>query len=251
MRPRRSLVAWILVAGAVHALLLLLPRPGGQGTEPIPTIELTLADMGTGPAAVMSRGPEPGPSVVGSAAASEPAPAAAAVPAVPAVEPLAPGLSPPAEETKIEPAPQAAEPGAASVPDPAAASRAQPVGGGTPGAGGAISAAVGSAGSAGGGGAGSPDPAGSALTPPRPRTQISPAYPRAARAAGAQGVVRITALIDAAGAVVSADISVSSGTASLDRAALEEVRRTVFQPAVQRGKTVPCRLIIPVRFTLN
>jgi protein TonB len=80
---------------------------------------------------------------------------------------------------------------------------------------------------------------------------MSPPYPRSARAAGIEGTVRITALVEASGAVASAEVSISSGNAALDRAALEEVRRTSFQPAVQNGKAVACRLIIPIRFLLN
>jgi protein TonB len=63
--------------------------------------------------------------------------------------------------------------------------------------------------------------------------------------------VKIAALIDESGALVSAQVLTSSGHASLDRAALEAVRQARFQPAVQRGKPVPCRLIIPIRFQLN
>jgi periplasmic protein TonB len=253
MRPRRSLTAWILVAMAVHALVLLLPRPAGRAGEGVPTIELTLEEAGPGPAGQAEQPGGPAPAAAREAAA----PATAAQAAAAAAEPTATELSTPAEETAAESAPaedtaSAAEPGVAAVPGPEAVSAAPAAGAGASVTGGAGGAALAGSTAAGAGGAeGTADTAAGALTPPRPRTQISPAYPRSARAAGAQGIVRITALIDSAGTVINAEVSSSSGTAALDRAALEEVRRTVFQPAVQRGKPVPCRLIIPVRFRLN
>ncbi len=260
MRPWRSLAAWILIAGAVHALILLLPRPAGQAGERIPTIELTLEETGPGPA-----GPAGGGAPAPRARST---PQAAAAAAEPAASPRPPETSPPAEPadgTAVVTAPAAPAPDPAEQPEPSAAAAAVSLTpqaaapgslNGAAGGAGAAAAAGGQSGGggasgAGGTGAGVGDAAAAGLTPPRPRTQISPAYPRSARAAGAQGTVRITALIDATGAVVSAEVSRSSGTVSLDRAALDEVRHTTFQPAVQRGKPVPCRLIIPVRFAIQ
>ena len=91
----------------------------------------------------------------------------------------------------------------------------------------------------------------SALLMPRPISDIRPDYPRAARRAGWEGVVRISALVDDTGVVVSAEIAVSSGHAALDQTALDAVRQTVFAPAVQSGRTVFCRVIVPVRFRLR
>jgi protein TonB len=51
--------------------------------------------------------------------------------------------------------------------------------------------------------------------------------------------------------VTSAEVLSSSGHGSLDQAALEAVRRTTFDPALQDGKPVVCRIVIPVRFTLT
>ncbi|MGA2974065.1 MAG: TonB family protein [Spirochaetia bacterium] len=86
---------------------------------------------------------------------------------------------------------------------------------------------------------------------PRPLADIQPLYPRAARKAGWEGVVRISALVDDTGVVISAKIVTSSGHTTLDQAALEAVRRTVFAPARQSGKAVSCLVIIPIRFQLN
>ena len=89
------------------------------------------------------------------------------------------------------------------------------------------------------------------ITPPRARAEILPIYPRSARKAGLEGFVRIAAVIDESGKVVSAEVLSSSGNAVLDQAALEEVQRAIFEPARLAAKPVPFRLIIPFRFRLN
>jgi protein TonB len=91
----------------------------------------------------------------------------------------------------------------------------------------------------------------SGISAPRPLAAIQPVYPRAARRAGWQGVVRIRALVGITGNVASAEVAQSSGHAILDEAALEAVRLTVFAPAEQAGKAVASLVIIPVRFQLN
>ena len=86
---------------------------------------------------------------------------------------------------------------------------------------------------------------------PRPVADIRPQYPRSARRAGWEGLVRIAALIDESGVVTSAEVSSSSGHSVLDEAALVTVRQTLFNPARQDGRAVACRVIIPVRFQLQ
>jgi protein TonB len=76
-------------------------------------------------------------------------------------------------------------------------------------------------------------------------------YPRNARTAGWEGIVRISALVDKAGMVVSAEITSSSGHAVLDQAALEAVRQTSFLPARQDGASIECRVVVPIRFQLR
>ncbi|HEY9594616.1 MAG TPA: energy transducer TonB, partial [Spirochaetia bacterium] len=98
-------------------------------------------------------------------------------------------------------------------------------------------------------GAGTDDGAG--FHAPRPVADIRPQYPRSARRAGWEGVVRITADIDASGIVTGAMVTSSSGHSVLDDAALVTVRQTLFNPARQDGRTVACRVIIPVRFQLQ
>jgi protein TonB len=262
MKPRLRFLMWILIAGGVHGFVLLVPRPAGRGDEGIPTIELTLVETGAGEAGQAGL-PAPAPWAAPIAKAAAPTPRPAAQEEAPALNLSPPELPPPAVQ------PPAQDPAVAVVPaaDATVGSPAPPRGAAIEAAGG------GGTGPAGAGGGSMAEPGGgtgtavssgagngsgasgaamtAALTPPRPRTGISPVYPRGARAAGIEGTVRVTALVDASGAVASAEVSSSSGHAALDRAALDEVLRTVFQPAVQNGKPVPCRLIIPIRFQLQ
>ena len=91
----------------------------------------------------------------------------------------------------------------------------------------------------------------STVLKPRPHGEILAEYPRAARRAGWEGVVTISAFIDASGKVVSAEILSSSGHQSLDQAALQAVKRATFDPALRGGRPVSSPVNIPVRFRLN
>jgi protein TonB len=64
-------------------------------------------------------------------------------------------------------------------------------------------------------------------------------------------VVKVSAMVDASGAVLNAEVLVSSGHAALDQAALEAVRRALFAPALQGGEPVACRIVVPIRFQLT
>ncbi len=86
--------------------------------------------------------------------------------------------------------------------------------------------------------------------PPTTRTAILPTYPRSARRSGLEGVVKVAAVVDESGKVTSAEVLSSSGHGSLDQAAVEAVRRAAFDPALQDGRPIACRIVIPVRFKL-
>ncbi len=79
--------------------------------------------------------------------------------------------------------------------------------------------------------------------------QAPPEYPKAARDAGVQGVVKIMVLVDTTGAPV--DTRVVRSIPELDAAALDCVRRWRFKPLTWQG--VPCRyrVLVPVLFTLH
>jgi protein TonB len=238
MGPRLVFTLSLVVAGGLHALILLVPRSPGQIDARVPTVELTLEYAET-----PNAGGNPGPAPVSRDAASTRAAAAAAVP-LPTQAPASAAF--PAAEAPSDPNDAAALPvtmGPAAGPsgpgDQAPVSRA---GAGTEagraGTGGTDDRAYGTA-------------AAFALSPPRPKAEILPTYPRSARKAALEGIVRIAAFIDESGVVVSAEVLTSSGHRALDQAALQAVRRTFFEPALQAGRSVPFRLIIPVRFKLN
>ena len=255
-KPRLGFVVWILIAGGIHALILLVPRPAGRADEGIPTIELTLAigaaetSVGVERAAPPARGGaipavQAAPIAAPSGPAEErrePMPHAA-----PSVEPIpAQDAAPAAAQAEDATAPEAAVVAPSAGPPGGTAGPAAPVGSAGPVGPGSFGAGTGAE-----TGSGAVEATALGLTPPRPRAEIVPAYPRSARASGMQGTVKIAALIDESGALISAEVLASSGHASLDRAALEAVRRTPFEPAVLQGKAVLCRLIIPIRFQLN
>jgi protein TonB len=75
-------------------------------------------------------------------------------------------------------------------------------------------------------------------------------YPEAARARGEQGTVRLALTIDRGGHVASAHIVGSSGSATLDQAALEMARNATGRPLPpEMGSSVS--LIVPVRYSIR
>jgi periplasmic protein TonB len=246
MHPRAGLALSLLAACGIHAGILLVPRADFLST-PIPTVEIDLAEAPPAEAAmpVVRAGPRVYPAVP--AVAQAPAPAAAPLPLA-------------ASSPQTLALPEAPEPSSTSAstrqPAPEETAAAPRVGGDTAGpaaAPEAASAPTGAGTSAAGTGS-SPTSSASArspLIPPQPRAPILPVYPRGARTSGLQGVVKVSALVDPGGAVTSAEVLISSGSALLDRAALDAVRRAAFTPATQGGYAVACRVIVPIRFQLS
>jgi TonB family protein len=85
------------------------------------------------------------------------------------------------------------------------------------------------------------------LTPPRKIRDVSPVYPEAAREANVQGLVIISAKIDAGGNVVEARVLRS--VPMLDQAALDAVRQWKYAPALVNGAPAPVMLMITVSFS--
>lgn len=79
----------------------------------------------------------------------------------------------------------------------------------------------------------------------------APNYPREALAAGIEGRVMLRVTIEADGAVGAARVSTSSGSASLDDAALAAIRSWRFEPARRGGEAVPYEVIVPIRFAIR
>ena len=76
-----------------------------------------------------------------------------------------------------------------------------------------------------------------------------PIYPYEAEIHGEQGAVVVVIHVSEYGSPVSADVAQTSGVASLDRAALDAVRKWHFHPALKDGKAIPFDM--PMRFVFK
>ncbi len=81
--------------------------------------------------------------------------------------------------------------------------------------------------------------------------QVEPDYPRLARQAGITGTVWVKALVNEEGKVLKAIVAKSSGTVSLDDAAVEAASKNQFKPGIQNGRPVKVWVTYPVEFTLS
>jgi len=79
----------------------------------------------------------------------------------------------------------------------------------------------------------------------------APGYPRSARRAGEQGTVVLRVLVAADGSPARVEVERSSGSASLDSAALEAVQRWRFVPARRGAVPVEAWVKVPVVFRLT
>lgn len=78
-----------------------------------------------------------------------------------------------------------------------------------------------------------------------------PEYPRLAKQAGITGTVWVKALVNKDGKVVRAMVAKSSGTQSLDEAAVAAASDNVFKPGIQNGRPVNVWVSYKVEFTLD
>jgi TonB family protein len=76
-------------------------------------------------------------------------------------------------------------------------------------------------------------------------------YPREAEQFGIQGLVWVKALVSSDGSVRDATVYKSSGTRSLDAAAVESAFKCRFKPAMQGGKPVAMWVTYKVEFSLE
>jgi protein TonB len=63
--------------------------------------------------------------------------------------------------------------------------------------------------------------------------------------------VTLSVQVRADGRVGSVRVSLSSGSAALDSAAISAIKRWSFSPEQKNGKSVPTLLNVPFRFALN
>ena len=78
-----------------------------------------------------------------------------------------------------------------------------------------------------------------------------PSYPPEAYRAREEGTVVVKAQVDALGNASDVEIVSRSGSRILDRAAMNEVRKWKFSPAIEDGKTVTSSVQVPVDYKLD
>ncbi len=76
-------------------------------------------------------------------------------------------------------------------------------------------------------------------------------YPRLAKQAGITGDVWVQALVDKDGNVRDTRVGKSSGTVSLDDAAIKQAKKCKFKPGIQNGRPIACWVTYKVEFTLD
>lgn len=86
---------------------------------------------------------------------------------------------------------------------------------------------------------------------PRYRDNEHPVYPWIARLRGYEGVVLLSAEIDADGKVGNLRLKKSSGFAVLDRSALDAVKTWKFEPGRRMGRPISMWVDVPVKFVLR
>jgi periplasmic protein TonB len=77
-----------------------------------------------------------------------------------------------------------------------------------------------------------------------------PVYPAAARRMGREGKVVLRLFIDEAGKLLDVEVVESSGF-EFTRSAVEAVKKSTYQPALEKGRPVPSRAMLPVLFVLK
>jgi protein TonB len=79
----------------------------------------------------------------------------------------------------------------------------------------------------------------------------TPDYPRLAKQAGITGTVQVRALVDEEGNVIRAIVAKSSGTVSLDEAAVEAAYKNKLKPGIQNGRPIKVWVTYPMEFVLD
>jgi len=227
---KSELAASFVAAVLLHALVLFGFRmetpahPLAMSDEESSTVDVSLVETAPEPPAAAPTPPEPAPTPE----PAEPQP----TPDMP-TPPPAPEAMPPPDST---PAPEPPKP----APHRQEQRHSKPS---TPHS--AAGAAAALAGAASHGGAIGPlSSHAHYLSNPKPE------YPEAARQQRQQGVVEVNVLVGADGRASEVSVSRSSGFTLLDQAAVQAVRRWIFEPARAGGLPVSSRVEVPVRFSL-
>lgn len=103
-----------------------------------------------------------------------------------------------------------------------------------------------------GDGAGSGSQSSVPVTPPSIVYYVEPDYPGRAMLDGTSGIVQVRITVNASGGVDAVSVSGSSGSAALDRAAVDAVYRWIFSPALDtHGQPMACTIYLPVNFKIR
>ena len=86
--------------------------------------------------------------------------------------------------------------------------------------------------------------------PPKPIIPIIPIYPDKAKKSGIEGTIYIQYFIDKTGNVTEAWVIKGISNSGLDESALEAVRNSSWEPALQGGMKVGIWQTVPVKFEL-
>jgi TonB family protein len=87
---------------------------------------------------------------------------------------------------------------------------------------------------------------------PRLVREVAPEYPEMTRAAGIEGKVLVSLVVDTLGNVASAEVFATSGNVLLDGAAVEAAYKCSFTPGFQRDRPVVVRnVVLPFNFRLQ
>jgi protein TonB len=78
-----------------------------------------------------------------------------------------------------------------------------------------------------------------------------PAYPPAARRRGETGTVHLRVQVSEDGSAAQVTLKTSSGSSSLDQAAIDAVTRWKFVPARRGDTPVVSWVVVPIDFSLN
>jgi protein TonB len=95
------------------------------------------------------------------------------------------------------------------------------------------------------------DGSGAVSAKPRYRSNPTPDYPIPSKRRGEEGIVLLNVQVQADGTPAAISLNRSCGHPLLDRAALDAVRRWMFEPARAVGVPVSSLVVIPVRFSLD
>jgi TonB family protein len=85
--------------------------------------------------------------------------------------------------------------------------------------------------------------------PPKRVKSVEPVYPEDARKNGIEGIVVLEATVDVKGVVEK--VKVLNSIPALDQAAIDAVKKWVYEPKVINGKPVPVVFTVTVRFVLK